>query len=260
MSAAHPQPAEPTNNIHLLRESWVKVICKYPNLSGADVAVAVMLSTYINRNNQTAWPSIDTLAEDTNRDRRTVRRCVRRLEKLGLVDIVTGRGRHHSNRYRPKMGEHDLATLRRQGHTRNEKGVNSPPINKNTPQQADKPIKTCEKGVNSPPFKKGVNSSGKGGELAPQYSDDTLKVSKGTDFQKVDSEGFFKSPPPPGQPSPRIMAYDAFKSAPAGTLTVDAQIEKFRAYNGGRQMTADEWRLLWGKWIDQAVGFVRRCP
>src|SRR5262245_18159830 len=73
------------------KEGWLKLVASYPNLSGADVAVAVMLSTYMNTKSRDAWPSMETLARDTNRSRSTVWRSLKRLEKLKLLAITHAR-------------------------------------------------------------------------------------------------------------------------------------------------------------------------
>jgi hypothetical protein len=80
------------------KEGWLKLVASYPNLSGADVAVAIMLSTYFNARSRDAWPAMRRLACDTNRSLST-----QRLEKLGLLS----RSQHKPNRYRPRMGKLD---------------------------------------------------------------------------------------------------------------------------------------------------------
>jgi hypothetical protein len=90
------------------KEQWLKLVASYPNLSGADLAVAVMLSTYLNSKRGDAWPSVRRLAADTNRDLRTVFRSLRRLEQLDLVSVIHGRGPKKSNRYRPALGRLNL--------------------------------------------------------------------------------------------------------------------------------------------------------
>jgi hypothetical protein len=116
------------------KEGWLKLCASYPNLSGADCAVAISLSTYFNSKTGYAWPSFERLAADTNRSRSTVWRSLRRLEKMNLVDVTHGRGRHKSNRYRPKLGSMDVnfrmlkrrTTLRGKTlRTHNEKVANS---------------------------------------------------------------------------------------------------------------------------------------
>jgi Helix-turn-helix domain len=86
------------------KELWLKLIASYPNLSGADVAIAVMLSTYMNTKTRDAWPSMQRLARDTNRTRSTVWRSLKRLEELKLLRITHARSSRKPNRYQPLMG------------------------------------------------------------------------------------------------------------------------------------------------------------
>jgi DNA-binding transcriptional regulator YhcF (GntR family) len=89
------------------KESWLKVIASYPNLSGSDCAVAIAISIHLNSKKGEAWPSIETLAFETNRNRATVWRSIERLSKLRLLSVRKGRGRNISNRYRPSLGDID---------------------------------------------------------------------------------------------------------------------------------------------------------
>jgi DNA-binding MarR family transcriptional regulator len=117
------------------KEGWLKLVASYPNLSGADYAVVIALSTYLNAKLLNAWPSIETLASDTNRNKSTISRSLRRLEALGLIRVVHSRGRKRSNRYSPSLGSldiEDLKSLKRRTtprgkilRVRNEKTANS---------------------------------------------------------------------------------------------------------------------------------------
>ena len=97
------------------KEQWLRAIISYPNLSGADIVVAVAISTFLNSKKGYAWPSIETLADMTNRRRSTVWRSIERLKKYALLKVEKGRGRHVSNRYWPLLGATDCdpKTLRR---------------------------------------------------------------------------------------------------------------------------------------------------
>lgn len=99
-------------NFAAAKEGWLKQIASYPNLSGSDVAVAVMLSTYFNSRSRDAWPSMQRLASDTNRSRSTVWRSLTRLEKLNLLEITHARSRRKPNRYRPRLGHLDAKPKR----------------------------------------------------------------------------------------------------------------------------------------------------
>jgi hypothetical protein len=97
------------------KEGWLTIIASYPNLSGADLAVAVVISKHLNSKTRDAWPSLDLIAELTNREPSTVWRAVGHLKSLGLLEVLPGRGRTKVNRYKPKLGNMgtDPKTLRR---------------------------------------------------------------------------------------------------------------------------------------------------
>jgi hypothetical protein len=87
------------------KEGWLKLVISYPNLSGADVSVAVALSIYMNARTRDAWPSMERLAADLNRERSTIWRSLKRLEKFALIEVIHSRSRRKSNRYRPALGK-----------------------------------------------------------------------------------------------------------------------------------------------------------
>ena len=62
--------------------------------------VLLVLADYADQNTGIAWPSIERIAEDTIRDARTVRRALRSLEKLGLVENLGGADRRNPPKYR----------------------------------------------------------------------------------------------------------------------------------------------------------------
>jgi hypothetical protein len=95
------------------KEGWLKLVASYPTLSGADLAVAIALSTYFNAKTRDAWPSMQRLACDINRNRSTVLRSLQRLEALKLLDVTHARSRRKPNRYRPKLGQIDAKPKRR---------------------------------------------------------------------------------------------------------------------------------------------------
>jgi helix-turn-helix protein len=102
-------------NFQAAKQEWLMRLARYPNLSGADYAVVIVIFTHLNSKKCEAWPSIATIAELTNRNPSTVWRSVEKLSQFGLLTIVKGRGRHRSNRYRPSLGKMncDPKTLRR---------------------------------------------------------------------------------------------------------------------------------------------------
>lgn len=104
-----------SKNFQIAKEGWLKAAASYPNLSGSDYAVLITISTHLNFTTNTAWPSIKTIAEMTNRSASTVWRSVERLDKLLLLKVKRAPGRNKSNIYQPGYGEMDMEpkTLRR---------------------------------------------------------------------------------------------------------------------------------------------------
>src|SRR5262245_30993045 len=97
------------------KEGWLMTLASYPNLSGADLAVGIVIAKHLNTRSGVAWPSLKTLAELTNRNVATVWKPVKKLRPLNLVRVTKGRGRHKKNIYQPLLGEMDVdpKTLRR---------------------------------------------------------------------------------------------------------------------------------------------------
>jgi Helix-turn-helix domain len=127
-------PTSQRGGFQAAKEGWLKLCASYPNLSGADLAVGIALSTYMNSKTRVAWPSLQRLAADTNRNRSTVSRSLDKLEELELIGVVHGRGRKKPNRYQMKLGalNAEPQTLRRRTtprgkmlRTRNGKAANS---------------------------------------------------------------------------------------------------------------------------------------
>jgi hypothetical protein len=91
----------------------------------------------MNSKTREAWPSMETLATDTNRSRSTVWRSLTRLEGLLLIETVHARSRKKLNRYRMKLGAIDAKPERLARkttprglmlRTRNVNAANSQPI------------------------------------------------------------------------------------------------------------------------------------
>ena len=89
------------------KEQWLKLVASYPNLSACDIAVAVVIATYMNAHTGYAWPSMKTLATDTNRERSTIWRSIKRLEALELLAVVHSRSAKKPNVYRMRLGKLD---------------------------------------------------------------------------------------------------------------------------------------------------------
>jgi DNA-binding transcriptional MocR family regulator len=65
--------------------------------------VLVMLADHYNDEKRCAWPSTQTLADETGMSRRTVIRCIEVLERVGLIEVEhwinAYNGKQMSNRY-----------------------------------------------------------------------------------------------------------------------------------------------------------------
>ena len=96
-----------TPGFHAAKEGWLRTLARQADLSGADLAVGITLATYLNTRTGEAWPSFNTLADDTNRNRSTVWRSITRLERLHLLQVTRAPGRSRSNRYKPLLGNLD---------------------------------------------------------------------------------------------------------------------------------------------------------
>src|SRR5262249_31160305 len=105
MTAERENASAARGSFAAAKEGWLKLIASHPDLSSADLAFAIMLSTYMNFKSRDAWPSVRRLAADTNRNPGTVWRSLRRLEGRKLIFVIHGRGPRNPNRYRPGLGE-----------------------------------------------------------------------------------------------------------------------------------------------------------
>lgn len=72
-------------------------------LSAADCAVLHYLCDRYDEEMGYAWPSLDTIAARTGRDRKTVRRAINDLRDAGLIAVEPG-DRVRPNHYRPCFG------------------------------------------------------------------------------------------------------------------------------------------------------------
>ncbi len=60
----------------------------------------LIIASHVNPDTGWAWPSLDTLAEETTLTRRRVIQLIHHLEALGELDVRRGHGRGHVNFYR----------------------------------------------------------------------------------------------------------------------------------------------------------------
>ncbi|MEQ9346074.1 MAG: helix-turn-helix domain-containing protein [Thalassospira sp.] len=68
------------------RWQWVQTkILHHPDLSTAEICVAIVLASHVNDRTQACFPKIDTIAREASLSDRKVRQALRRLTELGLV-------------------------------------------------------------------------------------------------------------------------------------------------------------------------------
>jgi DNA-binding MarR family transcriptional regulator len=78
---------------------WLQALAKTdPPLTRCDITVAITLANMSNANTGVCWPSLNTLAQFTNSDRRSVVRAISRLSCSGFIQVERNNGR--SNLYR----------------------------------------------------------------------------------------------------------------------------------------------------------------
>ena len=82
---------------------WVDAIRRDRAMTRLDACVAAELAAFLNRKTGDAWPSHEKVAERLNASRSGVKKAVRRLERAGYLDVSQGRGRTHTNHYRPRL-------------------------------------------------------------------------------------------------------------------------------------------------------------
>ena len=68
------------------RWHWVQTkILHHPDLSTAEICVAIVLASHVNDRTQACFPKIETIAHETSLSDRKVRQALKRLAELGLV-------------------------------------------------------------------------------------------------------------------------------------------------------------------------------
>jgi hypothetical protein len=161
-----------------------------------DRYVLVGIAHFADRNADTAWPSMASIAEKTRKSESTVRRSIASLESAGYISVVRGRG----------SGKVSLYTFHRPG-------------KRCQPDTFNKP----EKGVNGTPFqrRKKVSKQTKKGVISTEKrcQPDTQTVY--TTGNEPGVSGASKSAPltPPEEPTARACAkvQAAALAAPLGT-------------------------------------------
>ena len=87
-SSVVPFPAVKSRKAHArFRDGWLSRLASDPTLSAGDLAVGLILALHMNAKTRQAWPSIDTIAQLTGRNRHTVWRSIERLKRAGLITV-----------------------------------------------------------------------------------------------------------------------------------------------------------------------------
>lgn len=78
---------------------WLQALAKTdPPLTRSEITVAITLANMANAKTGVCWPSLNTLAQSTNADRRSVVRAIKQLSRAGFIQVERNSGR--SNLYR----------------------------------------------------------------------------------------------------------------------------------------------------------------
>jgi hypothetical protein len=82
------------------RLKWIDKMTGDPALRMLDKLVAVRLMVHFaNRRTGVAYPAVETLVADLGASRRSGTDAVRRLQRAGYFDVVSGKGEGRSNQY-----------------------------------------------------------------------------------------------------------------------------------------------------------------
>tara|TARA_R110000868_G_scaffold18859_1_gene82163 strand:- start:9094 stop:10101 length:1008 start_codon:yes stop_codon:yes gene_type:complete len=91
-SYSHPQTGAvaeqsvPVGTSAVARWQWVQTkILHHPDLTTAEICVAVVLASHVNDRTQACFPKIETIAQEASLSDRKVRQALKRLVELGLV-------------------------------------------------------------------------------------------------------------------------------------------------------------------------------
>ncbi len=85
-TGAVAEPSAPVGTSAVARWHWVQTkILHHPDLTTAEICVAVVLASHVNDRTQACFPKIETIAHETSLSDRKVRQALKRLAELGLV-------------------------------------------------------------------------------------------------------------------------------------------------------------------------------
>ncbi|WP_417824038.1 helix-turn-helix domain-containing protein [Thalassospira lucentensis] len=85
-TAAVAEQSAPVGTSAVARWHWVQTkILHHPDLSTAEICVAVVLASHVNDRTQACFPKVETIGQETSLSDRKVRQALKRLAELGLV-------------------------------------------------------------------------------------------------------------------------------------------------------------------------------
>jgi hypothetical protein len=90
-------------HFHEIKLQFIDLVCRDESLGDSAKVLAVLLSvSYVNKNEQYAWPSYDTLARELGGwSKKTVQRAVTELETNGWFSVRRSLGRGKTTTYTP---------------------------------------------------------------------------------------------------------------------------------------------------------------
>ncbi|MEQ9127264.1 helix-turn-helix domain-containing protein [Thalassospira sp.] len=85
-TGAITEQSAPVGTSAVARWQWVQTkILHHPDLTTAEICVAIVLASHVNDLTQACFPKIETIANETSLSDRKVRQALKRLADLGLV-------------------------------------------------------------------------------------------------------------------------------------------------------------------------------
>ncbi|AUG53504.1 helix-turn-helix domain-containing protein [Thalassospira marina] len=85
-TGADAEPSAPVGTSAVARWHWVQTkVLDHPDLTTAEICVAVVLASHVNDRTQNCFPKIETIAREASLSDRKVRQALKRLSELGLV-------------------------------------------------------------------------------------------------------------------------------------------------------------------------------
>jgi hypothetical protein len=82
---------------------WLSQVARDDGLPPTAARLAIILSSYVNRESGDAWPAVPTLARNLGVVENSVRKALRAMVAAGHLEIDAGGGRAATHRYRPVL-------------------------------------------------------------------------------------------------------------------------------------------------------------